>query len=57
MLPVCVQAPISMRTCARWSKGGGQLVHGTPQKCPVGVYVAFTDPSGVEHELLQFEKA
>ena len=33
---------------------GGIVLHDKPQPCPVGVYVAFKDPSGVLHELLQF---
>lgn len=36
---------------------GGTLLHEEPQLCPVGVYVAFKDPSGVLHELLQFTDA
>jgi lactoylglutathione lyase len=36
---------------------GGELLHDAPQPCPVGVYIAFKDPSGVLHELLQFSNA
>lgn len=36
---------------------GGTLLNEEPQPCPVGVYVAFKDPSGVLHELLQFKDA
>ncbi|MES2973880.1 MAG: VOC family protein [Pseudomonadota bacterium] len=36
---------------------GGTLLNDKPQPCPVGVYIAFTDPSGVLHELLQFTDA
>lgn len=34
---------------------GGTLMTDKPQPCPVGVYVAFKDPVGVLHELLQFK--
>jgi len=33
---------------------GVELIHQTPQKCPVGVYAAFKDPFGNVHELLEF---
>ena len=36
-------------------KGKGvELIHETPQNCPVGVYAAFKDPFGNVHELLEF---
>ena len=35
-------------------QSGGTLLHDTPQPCPVGLYVQFTDPAGVLHELLEF---
>lgn len=38
-------------------EAGGELLHETPMKCPVGVYVMFRDKAGVVHDLLQFEKA
>ncbi|HVE52255.1 MAG TPA: VOC family protein [Ramlibacter sp.] len=34
---------------------GGTLLDGAPQRCPVGVYVVFEDPAGVQHSLLQFD--
>lgn len=34
---------------------GGELVDAEPQRCPVGVVVKFRDPSGVLHDLLQFD--
>ncbi len=34
---------------------GGELVDEEPQRCPVGVVVKFRDPSGVLHDLLQFD--
>ncbi|MDO9114047.1 MAG: VOC family protein [Polaromonas sp.] len=36
---------------------GGELLHSSPQKCPVGVFVRFKDTAGVLQELLQFENA
>ena len=33
-----------------------ELVHETPQDCPVGVFAAFKDPFGNVHELLEFRK-
>lgn len=33
---------------------GGILLNDKPQPCPVGVFIAFKDPAGVLHELLQF---
>jgi len=33
---------------------GVELIHETPQDCPVGVYAAFKDPFGNVHELLEF---
>jgi predicted enzyme related to lactoylglutathione lyase len=38
-------------------QNGGTLLHNTPQPCPVGLYVQFTDPAGVLHELLEFGDA
>ena len=35
---------------------GVALLHSTPQDFPGGKFVAFRDPSGNVHELLQFEK-
>jgi len=35
---------------------GIALVHGEPQEFPEGQYVAFHDPSGNVHELLEFKK-
>jgi predicted enzyme related to lactoylglutathione lyase len=34
---------------------GGELVDLEPQRCPVGFVVKFRDPSGVLHDLLQFD--
>ncbi len=34
---------------------GVELIHETPQKCPVGVYAAFRDPFGNVHELVEFQ--
>ena len=36
-------------------EAGGELVDTEPQRCPVGVVVKFRDPSGVLHDLLQFD--
>ncbi len=33
---------------------GVELIHETPQDCPVGVYAAFRDPFGNVHELIEF---
>ena len=33
---------------------GVDLIHETPQTCPVGVYVALRDPSGNVMEILEF---
>jgi predicted enzyme related to lactoylglutathione lyase len=36
---------------------GGELLHSSPQKWSVGVFVRFKDTAGVLHELLQSENA
>jgi predicted enzyme related to lactoylglutathione lyase len=33
---------------------GVELIHDSPQDCPVGVYAAFKDPFGNVHELVEF---
>jgi catechol 2,3-dioxygenase-like lactoylglutathione lyase family enzyme len=33
-----------------------ELLHDTPQDCPVGIFVGFRDPFGNVHELLEFRK-
>jgi len=38
-------------------EAGGELLHSSPQKCPVGLFVRFKDKAGVMHELLQFDNA
>lgn len=35
---------------------GVELIHETPQDCPVGVYAAFRDPFGNVHELVEFRQ-
>lgn len=34
---------------------GVEIIHQTPQKCPVGIYAAFRDPSGNVLELIEFQ--
>lgn len=38
-------------------EAGGELVHASPQTCPVGIFVMFKDKAGVWYELLQFRVA
>jgi predicted enzyme related to lactoylglutathione lyase len=38
-------------------EAGGELLHSSPQRCPVGVFVNFKDKAGVLHSLLQFDNA
>lgn len=36
-------------------ESGGELLHETPQRCPVGVFASFRDPGGAVQQLLQFD--
>lgn len=40
----------------RLRKAGAEILHKEPQPCPVGVFVAFRDPSGNVHELVEFRE-
>lgn len=36
-------------------EAGGELVHTSPQRCPVGEFAMFRDRAGVLYDLLQFD--
>jgi predicted enzyme related to lactoylglutathione lyase len=40
---------------AKLKSKGVELIHDTPQECPVGVFAALRDPSGNVHELLELQ--
>ena len=40
----------------RLEAGGAELIHRTPQDCPVGVYAAVRDPFGNVFEMLEYRR-
>lgn len=40
-------------TLSELRRNGVELIHDSPQPCPVGVYAAFRDPFGNVHEFLE----
>lgn len=52
---LCFQSEDIHADMRKVQQAGGQLLHAEPQRCPVGVFVMFTDRAGVTYELLQFD--
>jgi lactoylglutathione lyase len=51
---VCIQTEYLASSMNDLKTKGVEFIHETPQKFPAGVYVAFKDPFGNVHELVEF---
>ena len=49
-------ADVNARVAALQKTPGVAILHDEPQPFPAGRYVAFTDPFGVSHELLEYAR-
>lgn len=52
---ICIETEDLIATVSDLKTKGVEFIHETPQKFPAGVYIAFRDPFGNVHELVEFK--
>ncbi len=52
---ICIETDDLTAKMKDFKSKGVELIHDTPQKFPAGVYIAFKDPFGNVHELVEFK--